>query len=70
MYSPQESAQIQMFRQKTNNGTITKEELKEALALLARGRTSAASSSAATKTARAAKAKPDGDALLGELEGL
>ena len=69
MYSPQESAQILAFRQKVNNNTITKEELKEALALLARGRSTAAASSSAAKS-RAAKPKPNGDDLLSELEGI
>lgn len=70
MYSPQESAQIQLCRQKVANGTITKEELREALALLARGRGAAAQASAASKTRKASGKNVDSDKLLDELSGL
>jgi alkylhydroperoxidase/carboxymuconolactone decarboxylase family protein YurZ len=74
MYSPHETAQIQVWRQKCNDNTITKEELKEALALLARGRVAGAAASAESKSrkssAAAKKAPVDSDKLLGELGDL
>lgn len=71
MYTPQESIQIQLWRQKINNGTITKDELKEALFLLSRSRTAGATASAASKTRKAASKAPiNSDSLLDELGGL
>lgn len=68
MYSPDESAQIQQWRAKCNNNTITQDELKEALALLRRGREGAHAASAASKAKKASKAPVDSDKLLGELD--
>lgn len=73
MYSPQESAEIQMYRQKVNAGTITKEELQRGLELLRRGRGAAHATSAASKERKAtskAKANVNSDSLLDELGGL
>lgn len=73
MYSPQESAEIQLYRQKVNDGTITKEELQRGLALLRKGRSSAHATSAASKERKAgaaAKKNVNSDALLGELDGM
>lgn len=73
MYTPQESQTILNFRQKVNNGTITREELKEGLALLAKARAGAHATSAASKerkSSAAAKKNVNSDALLSELEGL
>jgi hypothetical protein len=61
------------WRAKARDGTLTKEEMREAIAALraARGKTPAATGGTKTKAAAAAKAKkPDGDDLLSELEGL
>lgn len=73
MYTPQESLEIQQYRQKVNAGTITKEELQHALALLRKGRAGAAATSAASKerkSSAAAKKNINSDNLLGELDGL
>lgn len=73
MYSPQESAEIQLYRQKVNAGTITQEELKRGLELLRRSRGAAHASSAASKEKKAssaAKKNVDSGALLDELGGL
>lgn len=70
MYTPQESTQIQIWRQKVTAGTITKEELKEALAMLAKGRGAAAAVSATSRASKAPKKPVDADALLNELDGL
>lgn len=58
---------IAEWRRKSRDGTITHEELLEALTHLRAGRTAAAK---ASTTKKAAAKKPDGDALLSELDGL
>lgn len=71
MYSPEESLKIQMLRQKVSNNTITKEELKEGMALLARARGVGAATAAASKTRKAAAKGPiNSDNMLDELGGL
>jgi hypothetical protein len=71
MYSPQESTQILLFRQKVSNNTITPEELKEALALLRKAREGAHATSAVSRAKKTASKTPvNSDALLGELDGL
>lgn len=59
-------AKIQLYRQKAREGTLTQEEMKEALIFLRKGRVAAAQTSA---TSRARKAPINSDALLSELEG-
>jgi hypothetical protein len=58
---------VQIWRQKCTNGTITLEEMREAISYLRADRKAA--SAAAVKT-KATKAKPNSDDLLKELEGL
>lgn len=73
MYSPQESAEIQLYRRKVNDGSITQEELKRGLELLRKSRAGAHATSATShsrKSAAAAKKNIDSDSLLGELDGL
>jgi hypothetical protein len=71
MYSPEESMRIQQYRQKVNDGTITKEELKEALMLLRKGREGAHATSTASRTRKAASKQPiNSDSLLDELGGM
>lgn len=70
MYSPQESIRIQILRAKVNDNTITREELKEASALLRQSREGAHAVSARSKATKAAKAPVDSNKLLGELDGL
>ena len=60
-------AKIQLYRQKAREGTLTQEEVKEALIYLRQGRAAAAATSA---TSRAKKAPINSDALLDELGGL
>lgn len=52
---------IQTWRQKAREGTLTTEELRDAIQVLREGRVAAAKSSS---TSRAKKVKPDGNALL------
>lgn len=70
MNTPELAAKIAIWRQKALDGTLTVEEMKEAILARREGRISA---SYASDTARRKKAKaeiPSADALLSELEGL
>lgn len=61
------------WRNKAREGTLTKEEMREAILAMrtARGKTGAVTGgSKVTKAKKAAAGKPDGDELLSELEGL
>jgi hypothetical protein len=64
MYTPELQSQVETWRAKAKAGTLTKEELREALVMLREGRVGAARVSAKS---RASKAPIDGTALL---EGL
>lgn len=68
MYSPETTSKIALWREKARNNTLTKDELKEALAALRAGRGMAHGASAAAK-ARTAKTKTiiDSDDLLSQL---
>jgi hypothetical protein len=71
MYSSETQMKIAELRTKSREGTLTMEEVREAIKLLRGDRVAAAATSAKSRTAKAAgKVKPDGDALLGELEGI
>lgn len=59
------------WRAKARAGTLTLEETKEAIKVLRQGRSLIAQATGGSKTNKAAKAaKPSGDDLLSELEGL
>lgn len=69
----QTKSQIQIWRDKCRQGTMTQAEYKEAIAVIRQGREMASIASTKSKTARAtskAKANVNSDDLLGELEGL
>lgn len=71
--SPEVSAKVQLWRQKSREGTLTLEETREALAFLRSDRVHAAASSKAASTRKAtgaAKKAIDSDSLLDELGGL
>ena len=71
--TPETSARIQLLRQKSRDGTITQEELREALAMLREDRAMSADTSAkskARKSVAAEKKNINSDDLLGELDGL
>ncbi len=70
MISPELSAKIQVWRQKSLDGTITIEEQREALKLMREGRLAAAQASAAGKRAKAKAAVPNADDLLNELDDI
>lgn len=68
------NSKIQIWRAKCLDGTITTEEMKEAIQAIRKERTGASVASTASKERKAAgasstgkKPKPDGDALLAEL---
>jgi len=59
------------WRAKARAGTLTLDETREAIKVLRAGRSLVAPATGGSKTNKAAKAaKPSGDDLLSELEGL
>ena len=58
------------WRRKSAEGTLTLDEMKDAIKLLRQGREAALVASAAGKRKAAAKVIPNADELLGELDGL
>lgn len=72
MYSPEVSAAIQSYRERVRAGTLTLDDMREALSMLRNGRAAAARTSTASRTKHAATKAPvaSGEDLLSELEGL
>lgn len=70
MFSPELQSRIQLWRQKCQEGTMSREDYREAIALLREGRLAAAQSAASSRSAKGKKPPADGESLLGELEGL
>ena len=71
--TPDISAKVQLWRQKAREGTLTQDEMREAIEILRQGRTGAAATSAASRTRKAtakAKSNVNSDDLLSELDGL
>lgn len=71
--SPEMQTQIQIWRQKAREGTLTQEEMRQAIAALRQDRVAASATSAkarATKSAATAKKNINSDDLLGELDNL
>lgn len=71
--SPEIQLKIQEWRAKAREGSLTQDEMREAIAVLRKDRGAIPSATAGSKTTRerkAAAAKPDSDALLGELDNL
>jgi hypothetical protein len=71
--SPETQAKIQLWRQKAREGTLTQEEMREAIVALRQDRVGASGVSAASREKKAtAKAKKNvnSDDLLNELDGL
>lgn len=62
------SARIQQFREKSAAGTITREELKEAVQLLRQGRSAAASAPKKASGGKVSKGPVDADALFDDLD--
>lgn len=71
--SPDMHTKIQLWRQKAREGTLTQEEMREAIAALREDRIGAAAVSGASRERKAtsrAKASVNSDDLLSELDGL
>lgn len=62
--------QVAVWRQKAAEGTLTLDEMKEAIKLLRAGRESAASASDAARRKKARVEVKSADELLSELDGL
>lgn len=63
--------QLALYRQKAADGSITLDEMREAVKLMRNGRVAAATASAASRTKKAAASTPiNSDDLLNELDGL
>ena len=61
-------AKIAAWRLKVADGTISQDEMKEAIILLCAGRVSSAAAASASKRKRAIAEIPAADDLLGEIE--
>lgn len=73
MYSAELQSRMALWRQKQRDGTLTQDELKEAIAMMRSERMQLATTSGGSRTNKATKAKagkPSSDDLLNELEGL
>lgn len=70
MQSPELQAKIAEWREKARQGTLTIEEMKEAISAIRGDRKGAAIASEASKRKAAKKAIPDAKSLLSELGGL
>jgi hypothetical protein len=68
--SPELLNRIAQWREKSRNGTITKEELQEAILVMREDRLQKASSAPASKSSKKSRSSVDTDALFSELEGL
>ncbi len=68
--SPELQAKISIWRTKALDGTITMDEMREAIAALRQGRVSAAHASEGARRKTAKVAIPAADDLLAELGGL
>lgn len=72
MYTQETLDKIAVWRQRCNDGTITPEEMREALAALRQDRLLAAQTSAKSKSGGGKSKAPtkSSDDLLAELEGM
>lgn len=71
--SPELQMKIQQWRAKAREGTLSQDEMREAIAALRRDRSAlpqATAGSSVTRTRKAASAKPNSDDLLSELDNL
>jgi hypothetical protein len=68
--TPETNAKIAIWRQKIFDGTISVEEMKEAILVLRAGRIAAAHASESARRTRAKVEVPSANDLLKEMEGL
>ena len=67
--TPELNQKIAAWRQKAVDGTLTLEEMKEAIVALQAGRVSASIASATSKSKKAPMNVPSADSLMDELFG-
>ncbi len=70
MTSPELQSRILLWRHKAEEGTLTKDEMREAVIAMREGRLSASAASDKSRAKKALKAIPSADDLLNEIEGL
>jgi hypothetical protein len=70
MISPELQSKLFLWRQKSDNGTITLEEMREAVKELRAGRLTAGMAAKTTGSRKAKGPTQSADAMLSELEGL
>ena len=71
--SPEAQAKVQLWRQKAREGTLTQDEMREAIITLRQDRIAAAATSATSRAKKAAtreKKAVNSDDLLSELDGI
>lgn len=68
--SPELQSKISHWRVKAVNGTLTQDEMREAIAALRADRVGAAIASTTSKAGKVKAPPPDAGSLLDELEGL
>lgn len=68
--SPELVSKIAHWRAKAANGTLTADEMREAIAALRADRVGAAVASTTSKASKVKAPPPDASSLLDELEGL
>jgi len=70
MFDAQVINRVNQLRMKESAGTLTQDELKEAIKLIRAGRVAAQAASTASKSKTAKKPLKTGDQLLDELDSL
>ena len=71
--SPEMNTKVQLWRQKARDGSLTQDEMREAIAALRADRAKSAGTSAVSREKKAttrAKKNVNSDDLLSELDGL
>jgi hypothetical protein len=70
MLTPEQQDQIAIWRQKALEGTLTQDEMRQAITLLRQGRVSAGIKSDVARAKKVKQDIPNADDLLDELGGL
>lgn len=70
MYTPELQAKIALWRQKAAQGTLSRDEMREAILALREGRVGAAVASESSRRKRAKTEVPDANELLAGLDNL
>lgn len=68
--TPEIQAKISLWRQKCQDGSITLDEMKEAILIMRAGRKSAATASDGARRKQAKAAIPNADDMLSELDNI